>query len=123
LYEGEELIQTMRHAYGWAEETFIPPPQETQSDHHQKLDERAYECTDGRQITVTQRGHIALLPLTAKSGDIICNLFGCIHPVVLRPEASHYTFVGEAFIHRYMLFEAFQEAKEGKLREMSFVIH
>jgi Heterokaryon incompatibility protein (HET) len=122
LYQGEELIQTMRHIYGWAEETFIPPPQETLSDHHQKLSERAYRCTHGRQIAVTQRGHIALLPLTAKPGDIICNLFGCLHPVVFRPEALHYTFIGEAFIHSYMLFEAFQKAQEGTLRQMSFVI-
>lgn len=52
-------------------------------------------------------------PKDVKSGDIVCILFGCSVPVVLREMTKekdhHYQFIGEAFAQGVMEGEIFQE--------------
>ena len=49
-------------------------------------------------------------PPAMKAGDVVCILFGCSHPVVLRrmPYDNSWLFIGDCFIHAYMHGEAMQ---------------
>ncbi|KAL9108980.1 MAG: hypothetical protein Q9187_008228, partial [Circinaria calcarea] len=49
-------------------------------------------------------------PRAMKSGDVVCILFGCPHPVVLRKVFgdNSWRFIGDCFIHAYMFGEAMQ---------------
>jgi hypothetical protein len=80
-----------------------------------------------RLIQLEEVGHIGLGPELAKKGDIICILFGCSVPVLLRKYVNneaikcsaagdvelhetddvHYEVVGEAYVHGYMEGEAY----------------
>ncbi|KAH8590712.1 heterokaryon incompatibility protein-domain-containing protein [Bisporella sp. PMI_857] len=50
--------------------------------------------------------YFGLAPTTAKEGDLICILFGCSVPVVLREIGNgtnhHYEFIGESYVHGVM---------------------
>lgn len=68
-----------------------------------------------RRLLVTELGHIGLGPKRAEKGDLVCVLFGCSVPVVLRrferPELSEqnartFQFVGECYIDGFMDGEA-----------------
>lgn len=65
-----------------------------------------------------------LLPQAAKGGDsTICILYGCSVPVVIREvkdgtRASHWTLIGEAYVHGFMD----GEAKESSFAEVDFEI-
>ena len=48
-----------------------------------------------RCLAVLENGYIGLLPQIANLGDVVCILFGCDTPVVLRPCGEDYNFVGE----------------------------
>ncbi|KAK7898062.1 hypothetical protein LTR67_004694 [Exophiala xenobiotica] len=45
---------------------------------------------------------ISLCPPETSTGDIVCILYGCSVPVVLRPQSSYYTLVGECFVYGFM---------------------
>ena len=51
-----------------------------------------------------------LAPHDSRAGDIVCVLFGCSVPVVLRKHedsgVDHYKFIGECYIHGIMDGEA-----------------
>lgn len=57
-----------------------------------------------RRLSTTIKGYIAMAPAAAEPGDIICVLYGCSVPVVLRPrvEASTYEFIGECYVDGFM---------------------
>lgn len=48
-----------------------------------------------RCLAILESGHIGLLPQIAGVGDLVCILFGCDTPVVLRPHEEEYSFIGE----------------------------
>lgn len=54
--------------------------------------------------------------------DLVCILFGCSVPVILRKERSggHYTLVGEAYVHGMMDGEAMEYFGRRKLEEETF---
>ena len=66
-----------------------------------------------RRLFKTKRGFLGLAPNDAKPEDLICILYGCSVPVVLRSfnsEETHdryYKFVGECYVHGLMEAEAF----------------
>jgi hypothetical protein len=65
-----------------------------------------------------------MAPSTTCIGDIVCVLFGCDIPVVLRkPAENHYTFVGECYSHDIMEGEAMGDLADGKYKVKSFHIH
>jgi hypothetical protein len=73
--------------------------------------ELALSVVWGRKLMRTSNGVIGLAPGTAKEGDIVCILFGCSVPVVLRmvtEDASDYYFklVGDCYLHGFMDGEA-----------------
>lgn len=59
------------------------------------------------RLMVTRNGVIGLVPEKASKGDLVCILFGCSVPVLLRPckdcdGEETFTFVGECFLDGYM---------------------
>ena len=74
------------------------------------------------QIAVTKRGHICMLPMGARKDDIICTLYGCVFPLVLRSKGSNYILIGAGYVSGYMSFEAVREMKDGKREETVFTI-
>ena len=62
-----------------------------------------------RQFRIKAR--LGLAPPSAEKGDIICVLFGCSVPVLLRPSTTkgredEFTFIGECYLHGMMDGEA-----------------
>lgn len=63
-----------------------------------------------RRLLVTSQGYVGIAPKQAQKGDLICVLFGCSVPVVLRPcqtpsapdAAPIYEVVGECYVDGFM---------------------
>jgi len=72
-----------------------------------------------RRLAITKKGYIGALPEDTNNGDVVCVLFGCSVPVVLRKqeEVEHgYKFVGECYLHGFMDAEAIVMHKKGQLK-------
>lgn len=50
----------------------------------------------------TPAGHFGLGPPEAKDGDIICKIYGCWWPFILRKVDSHYILVGACWVLGFM---------------------
>ena len=59
-----------------------------------------------RALSVTEKGHLALVPDTVKAGDIVA-IVGCSFPIILRPKGQGYEYIGECYLHGFMNGEAF----------------
>jgi hypothetical protein len=67
-----------------------------------------------RKLAVTKDGFIGAVPQGTEPEDLICVLFGCSVPIVLRKAVSDkatmpetpYKFIGEAYLHGFMDAEA-----------------
>ncbi|KAH6690200.1 hypothetical protein BKA61DRAFT_625796 [Leptodontidium sp. MPI-SDFR-AT-0119] len=71
-----------------------------------------------RKLVLCKNGRLATVPWRAQKADVICVLFGCSVPVVLRElENEVFEFVGECYVDGYMDGEAI-----GKAKERQFVI-
>jgi hypothetical protein len=77
-----------------------------------------------RRILVTEKGYIGSAPRTLEEGDIICVLFGCSVPVVLRKvhDEVYFEYVGECYLHNFMDAEAIALQIRGALKEQDFVL-
>ncbi|KAL5325717.1 hypothetical protein ACEPPN_006847 [Leptodophora sp. 'Broadleaf-Isolate-01'] len=75
-----------------------------------------------RQLMISRKGYIGLGPVPAKKGDMICVLYGCSVPVILRKVEKHYILVGECYVHGLMDGEALDLLAIGKVTEKDFVI-
>jgi hypothetical protein len=85
---------------------------------------KAFEAgTRRRRITITKDGYIGAVPEETQSGDLICVLFGCSVPVVLRKRSeAEYLFVGECYLHGFMDAEAIAMQVKGHLKAQDFVL-
>lgn len=78
---------------------------------------RVHEVIWSRRLIVTQQDLLGLGPDDTKRQDLICILYGCSVPIILRPmnvtdgKAEFYHFVGESYVHGIMDGEAFEIAK------------
>lgn len=64
---------------------------------------------------------IGLAPMAAQVGDIICVLFGCSVPVVLRPQTGGwFQLVGECYVYGIMNGEVCETAKSSGYSEQEF---
>ena len=84
---------------------------------------RVQEVTWMRRLIKTEGGkgdndlpRLGLAPYETKKRDLICILYGCSVPVVLRKHHEgtpdeHYTFIGECYVHGIMEGEAFDLIK------------
>ena len=61
-----------------------------------------------RSLIVTKAGYVGAVPHGVQSNDLICVLFGCSVPVVLRKRSHEesYVFLGECYLHGFMDAEA-----------------
>lgn len=74
-----------------------------------------------RRIAVTENGHFGMAASRATRGDLVCVLFGCSIPVLLREqEDGTFEFIGECFVDGFMTGEALN-GKRG-LAEVTFRI-
>lgn len=63
--------------------------------------------TMARRLMVSERGHIGMAASRARRGDLICVLYGCSIPVLLRKvENGRYEFIGECYLDGFMDGEA-----------------
>jgi hypothetical protein len=73
-----------------------------------------------RRLLISEKGMLGMAPIKAKKGDIICVLFGCSVPLLLRQRHSQeeYEFIGECYLDGYMNGEALDsmEAESDSLR-------
>jgi hypothetical protein len=78
----------------------------------------------GRIMAITSHGYIGAMPQEVQSGDLVCVLFGCSVPVVLRKttDGNSYTFIGECYLHGFMDAEAIAFQVKGELFEENFIL-
>ena len=98
---------------------------ETKESAH--LDEICQAFEEGsrwRRVLITEKGHIGSAPPTAEEGDIVCVLYGCSVPVILRKvqDQELYEFVGECYLHGFMDAEAIALQIRGVLTEQEFTL-
>lgn len=75
-----------------------------------------------RRFIVSSNGSMGLVPIDAKVGDCVCIVFGCPLPLIMRPVADQYIFIGESYVHGYMDGQAMKMYEEGELEAKSFEI-
>lgn len=76
------------------------------------------------RFCVSSTGLFLMAPPSSRIGDIVCVLFGCNMPVVLREmEGGHYIFVGECYADGIMDGEAMKDLADGKNTVVEFRIH
>jgi hypothetical protein len=76
-----------------------------------------------RCVAVTKEGYIGAIPQEAQQGDLICVLFGCSVPVVLRKRiGGEYLFIGECYLHGFMDSEAIVFQVKGEFQVQKFVL-
>ena len=77
-----------------------------------------------RRLFITREGYIGTGREDVVAGDLLCVLFGCSVPVVLREtrQEGRYAFVGEAYAHGWMDAEAIVMQIRGKLKEQVFIL-
>lgn len=74
---------------------------------------RVHEAIWMRRLIITSGGLLGLGPAKSKRRDVICILYGCSVPVMLREMKdcitgeTYYTFIGECYVHGIMDGEAF----------------
>jgi hypothetical protein len=78
----------------------------------------------GKRMMATNSGYIGTVRDEVSVGDLVCVLYGCSVPVILRQikESEQYVFMGEAYVHGLMDAEALVMQIKGKLRERDFIL-
>jgi hypothetical protein len=84
----------------------------------------AYIFANRRTFVLSHNGYIGLAPSLTSTGDLICVLYGCHAPVILRPSdgSQHYTLIGDAYVHGLMDGEALQLAEKLPEKRRAFDI-
>jgi hypothetical protein len=57
---------------------------------------------------------------TMKKGDIVCIIFGCDVPLVVRQANDHFVLVGDCYVEGNMNGEAMDLLELGKVKEETF---
>ncbi|KAF2674498.1 hypothetical protein BT63DRAFT_449489 [Microthyrium microscopicum] len=78
-----------------------------------------------RRLLVTEHGYIGMAPLRAKKGDMVCILFGCSVPVVLRltDDDGSFTFIGECYLDGFTAGEALSNIQSKRRAVETFTLH
>jgi len=74
----------------------------------------------GRRMVTTDKGHIGMALELSRRGDLVCLLFGCKMPVVLRPEGDYFRFMGECYVHGLMFGEGIDAYGRGEYEAEKF---
>ncbi|CAG8958443.1 hypothetical protein HYFRA_00011120 [Hymenoscyphus fraxineus] len=70
------------------------------------FDYRDAQHWNSRRLITTLSGNVGLGGIGCKGGDLICIIFGCSTPIILREIGSSFMLVGEAYVHGIMKGEA-----------------
>ena len=76
-----------------------------------------------RNLIISERGYIGLGPIVTRKSDMICILYGCSVPVILRKVGDHYLFIGECYVQGLMDGQALELLQMGTAREVKFDLH
>jgi hypothetical protein len=68
----------------------------------------------GRRMVTTDKGYVGMALELSRRGDLVCLLFGCRMPVVLRPEGDYFRFMGECYVHGLMFGEGMEAFEKGE---------
>ena len=55
-----------------------------------------------RRPFISTKGYVGLAPFHSDPADVICVLYGCVVPFVLRKNGLRYNLIGEAYVHGIM---------------------
>jgi hypothetical protein len=80
------------------------------------------KVTNRRSFYLTRNRYMGLGPANVQTGDMVCILFGCPRPLLLRKFENSYLLVGDAYVYGMMRGEMIAEYEAGKLAEEQFVI-
>lgn len=61
--------------------------------------------------------------MPTRTGDMICILFGCSVPVLIRNVEDHHMFIGDCYIHGLMFGETIGLLKRGEVVQEEFHLH
>lgn len=75
-----------------------------------------------RHLMVSENGYVGLVPSSAQQGDMICVLFGCSVPVIIRKLNDHHVFIGESYVHGIMDGQVITKLNEGSLTGEPFIL-
>jgi Heterokaryon incompatibility protein (HET) len=89
----------------------------------QVLFKGAVEMIFARRVFITDLHYMGIGPESMKEGDVVAIILGCQLPVVLRPEAGHHTYLGEAYVADYMYGNAMNGLADGKRELKDFEIY
>ena len=114
---GDNFDRRRPHLESWAHltEQQICPHFPRFYDHLQGL-------LTSRTIISTEDGRLGIAPDFTEAGDLVCVLFGCHSPVVLRKIDGLFFFVGDCWMYQMMDGEAIQMLNEGMIQEDQFTI-
>ena len=76
-----------------------------------------------RTLVLTKKRYLGLGPTKARKGDLVCILYGCSVPVIIRKYGQGHRFVGESYIHGLMYGAAVnQQSLRDTLEEREFIL-
>jgi hypothetical protein len=77
-----------------------------------------------RRCLVTEHGSVGAAPVETMVSDLVCVLFGCSVPVILRPiaDADEFRFIGECYVNGLMDGEAIAGLETGEFLDRDFVL-
>jgi hypothetical protein len=104
--------------------TIPDAPTEQQNDAIRLICKAFESGMKNRVVGVTNNGYFGALPKQAKEGDLVCVLFGCTVPVVLRKHdgSNSYMFVGECYLHGFMDGKAIVLQVKKEIEEQEFIL-
>jgi hypothetical protein len=80
-------------------------------------------------MLTAQQNILGLVPGDCREGDLVCIVYGCSVPVILRQVSTeesgrndHFVLVGEAYIHGMMDGEALVMKKRDDIRSQRFAL-
>jgi hypothetical protein len=74
-------------------------------------------------FVITQNAYIGTAPAETKNGDMICLVFGCPVPLIVRPQEDHHIIIGWVHIYGMMNGEMMDELREGRLQTEEFTFY
>lgn len=80
----------------------------------------AASCLKGRTMFALNKGYFGVGPLGTQPGDMVCVLWGCDVPVVVRRLEDHYVLVGPCFVLGFMDGEMRAMVEKGLRKEKIF---
>jgi hypothetical protein len=99
----------------------IPVIYESGRTLHWDIDTEIIRTYTSRKLFRTKAGYLGAAR-TVLPGDLVCILFGCNFPVLLRPKENYCVYVGPCYVVGLMNGEAMAYLKAGRLQQQEFEI-